>query len=371
MDYVNPFAMYQNVNSVPNNPFYSDMMRHDFQKQATPFIDRMNQSGNMDLMKKGIETGEFASPEATQARMTGHQKRTAENQSYMSMQPHRDNAEQARLAAEIEALPYLNKEKIEKAKLMARQVEGTPMKELYATLGQLYDHMKDAKPEEQGFLYANAINRFQQTNPGVEIPPPLRVFRPDMIGDFAAIRHSQLFTPEQVGRERVQHIQGGYGENVANINANRAVDVANIQARAHVQGAQAGRESMETPQRAMARLRRQLRDDPNNEEVQREYSGYVASEFEQRFSRDPRAQMMAVQANSSPEKAKEYEMFKEWAQSQYMEDQGIKRQGGGLGFDEFKWATLNFQDPRNAHMSFEEIVAEGRKRGKIKSRAKK
>jgi hypothetical protein len=126
-----------------------------------------------------------------------------------------------------------------------------------------------------------------------------------------------------------------------------------------------GSTAAETPPKAIARLNSELRKDPNNEGAKRELGYYLNKEFVDDFAKDPRAMILSTQ----PAKAQELELYQGWSRAKYFDQHGLDNPVGQLSFDEFRWVDAAMKSNHGA--TLEQVLAEGRKRGRIKSRARK
>lgn len=373
--YANPFGLYQDQNPIPSNPFMSEWNAIQNRQTAQPFINQAKENGDLELMKRRMETGEFMSPEAQGARMSQFPLQQQMNESKGRMIQPEENAQRERLSQEIRALPDMTDQKIAQAQLAVQQAKGAPHRELLSELGQLYDTVKDASPADRPFLYQSALSRWQQTHPGSEVPEQFRAYREEFLPDLAAIRHAQIYSPDQVGKERLTSMQNQSAQSIAQGNNQTQVQVGAGHDAAHLAAVGAQVKAQETPPKAISRLVGELRKDPNNEGSKRELSYYLSTEFETKFAKDGRAQMLAISANGDTPQAQQaaqtLEQYKSWSRAQYYGEHNIDTPGSDMGFQEYQWAKANYDAPQNQGMSWDDVVAEGRKRGKIKSRAKK
>lgn len=372
---INPFSISKD-NAVPSNPFWSGVIQGDTEREAAPFIQNAQQSQALDLQRKAIETGEFSDPRAVRARMSGHDLTATKNESEGRLTPKREEAEVARLREEVRSLPHITDAKIAQSQQMTNVAEGTPYHALHGTLASLYPDIHDKPLDQQMQAYSGAIRKWKQENPRAQLPAH---FDPDnmMTGDsfkkiiMPDIQHMFLGgqnTPEQVGKERIVALQGNNQINEQRVRNQGSQTVAEINADAHVRGAQLHLNSGETPPKAIVRLQKELRQNPDNQEAQRELTGYINSEFETRFSKDGRGQMLAVQANSDPKASEMYEQYKAWKKAEYYGEHGIDQPGAGLKFPEFQWMQKAME--LNPSMSADQVVEQGRKLKKITSRQK-
>lgn len=356
--YVNPFSITQH-NAIPNNPFMSGMIQQQTQQQAQPFIDMAQQSRGLSLDKQRIETGEFADPRAVNARMSGHDLTTATNQSKLRMMPKMEEAEMRRIDEEIRALPHMTDQKIAQAQEITRNARSAPHREMLANLGQLYPILQKATDQEKPFLYLSAIERMKQL--GIKVPQQFTNYDPRHLNDLAAIYHAQIYTPEQIGKERITDMQGRNNLDVQALRNEGQLAVAQTSAEAHVKGASIRNEAAETPQKAVARLRRELRAKPGDPDAASELSGYLNEEFDKRFQRDSLGQMLQIQAMQNKDKMAQYLTYREQQKARLFLDEGLFGEVDAQGRD---WVLRAIE--ANPNMGLQNIITEGRKRKKIK-----
>lgn len=364
MDYVNPFGIQQN-NAVPSNPFWSGTIQGQTERQAQPFINNAQQSQGLDLQKKAIETGEFADPRAVRARMSGQDLQAAKNESGLRNQPTMEKYEKARLDEEIRSLPGVTDAKIAQAQEATRMAQTAPHREMLHDLGQLYPVMQKASEQEKPFLYLSKIEQMKAK--GIKVPDNLAQYDPRHLGDLAALYHAQIMTPEQVGKERVVDQQGAnHLEGIAMQGAN-SLAVAETSARAHIEGARLHVQAGETPAKAEARIRKELRKDPGNEESRRELSGYLEEKFDKSFQKDGLGNMLQIQAMQDKEKMNQYLSYREQQKARLFMNEGLYGDIDAQGRD---WVMRAIES--NPNMGLENVIQEGFKRGKItKPKAKK
>lgn len=154
-------------------------------------------------------------------------------------------------------------------------------------------------------------------------------------------------------------------QQLANINNASAEARANTAADARIAVGDGRAPAAETPPKAIARLNSILAKDPNNQEARRELSYYLNKDFVDDFAKDTRGMILATQ----PNKAQEYEAYQQWSRARYFDQHGLENPVGQLSFDEYRWLQATMRT--NHGISLEEAIAEGRKRGRIKSRARK
>lgn len=341
MDYLNPFGMVQNQNAVPSNPFWSGMVGQRNQANAYPFMQNSFQSQGLDLQKQAMEVGEFTSPLAQESRRTGLEEGIATKRSNMEILPFKTEHERKRYLEEIRALPALTDEKIARAGEVVRNVKAAPQRELLANLGTLYDMMHklpdDSGPDgsmknpQRAQTYLREVARFRMQNPGIDIPPQLRTYDPDnTMADLAAIRFNQLNSPEQVGKERIENIRGDYKLRDSELdNASRERQVAGTNAATRYAADKAAERAAanETPAKAIARLKKEIRENPKDQEAQDELHGYLQTEFSKYLKERPEKgalDIMYMQGMNDPKSQVQYFERMQQLEGDFYERHGIK-----------------------------------------------
>lgn len=380
MNYTNPFGMAQDQNPVPNNPFWSGMQGQRNQANAYPFMQNEMQSQMMDLSKKGIETSEFGSDLARRSRETAltHGIRTKEAD--MDAMPLRTQAELARYREEIRAIPNLTDEKIARAKQVVDGIQSQPHRELVAGLGSLYD-MLHKMPEDQmgpdghvvssprAQTYLREVARFKMLHPKVDIPQQLTQYDPkNTMSDLAAIRFNQLNSPEQVGRERIEHLRGQYKLEETGLDNTSRESVARGNNSATRYAADAAKVRSETPRTAAQiehSLRERLNKTPNDAEAKAELQSHWTQEFQKSLSGD----IQYLQLATNPQTAEKAETYKSWRRAQFLHEKGVQADGANLTQDEYDWTARAVRV--NSGMSWEEAEQQGRELKKIKTAARK
>lgn len=356
----NPFAHFQGANTVPTNPFWSGVNQGQQEAQTRPFMDMARQSQGMDLQKQSIELGEFADPRAVQARMTGHDAKTAQNQYTINTEPVRSRKDIETMNQEIRSLPHVTDQKIAQAQEAVRKAKGAPAEALYQDMGNLYQTLRETPESGRALLYEQAIQRWQDKNPGSPLPEQMRTYSPQRMSELAAIRYAQVNTPEHAQTMDKAGLQSDTALQVENLQQTGANYRADVGARATVGAARVRAQESETPPKAIARLRRELRANPGDEAARGELVGYLEENFMQRFQQDSLGQIMAAQASSGPQAMQAFQVYREQEKFKLFANEGIY---GTLDRGERDWVLRNIGT--NPNMGIENIIAEGRKRGKI------
>lgn len=303
--YLNPGSAIDINAGQGDNPFWSAFQGARREQMLQPFVDQARQSGQMDLMRKQMETGEFLGQEAQQQRSLQRRSDMATQQSNIDLQPARTKRELRQIDEDIRSMPGMTDAKIAQAAEITRNAKAAPHREMLSQLGQMYDVLKDAPEADRPFLYAGRIKQMQGL--GIDVAKELPEFAnydPRHLPDLAAIRHAQIFSPEQVGKERLTMLQGQNQTGVANIHGNAARDVANINADAHRDAARIAAEPkvQETPPKAIARLRKQLAANPDDQESKDEYKYYIDDAWDKKQEKDISLMMLKMKVlNSSSE----------------------------------------------------------------------
>lgn len=231
MDYSNPESMFQNVDPIKTNPFWSGVQAGQNQAQAQPGMDINRAMQIMGLRKQQMENQEFASPEAMEARRSGLLAKSAENKGIIDKTPDMTAAEISKARAEIKAEPAMTAEKIAKAEQAASAARGKPQEDLIHTIGNSYDSIKAAPESKRPELWSNAVSQWEQTHPGVQVPERYRQWSPDRMTDLAATRYAQLHTPEFEQKMAEGKQKGEFGVKEHQISAAATVGAASIHAR--------------------------------------------------------------------------------------------------------------------------------------------
>lgn len=331
MDYINPMQMYQNVNSAPNNPFWSGYQGGQFQQQAQPFIDMMRQGAGYDLQKKAMETGEFMGSTAQAQREAERQAATAKSQYTIATEPERAQTDITGFQQTRRKMPDLTDAEIAKARQTVMNAQSAPAREFIAEAGALADHFDNLDEGQRQQAYDQFINRWHMTHPGAVLPEHLRKYSPELHREMKAIHYASVNTPEQIGRERLKDMEVTGGLQRETLQQAGATDRALIQGQSQRAVASIHANTAETPQKAEARIRRQLRDNPNDEDAQRELRGYIEDRFDQRFQRDGLGQMLQVQAASDPKNLTRYLTYREQQKARLFMNEGIYGDVDGEG----------------------------------------
>lgn len=194
-------------------------------------------------------------------------------------------------------------------------------------------------------------------------------YTPDVPDKIRAISDWLVNSPEHKRQQENTDQTNSWGfireQSLANTNNAAAQARADTAATAHVTAAQ-GRKPEETRDKAIARLNGELRKDPKNEGARRELAYYLNKDFVDDFAKDARQMMLATQASSNPAMAREHESYQSWSRAKYFDQHGIDNEPGQLSFEEYKWAQRAMEI--NHGITLEQVLSEGRKKGKIKSR---
>jgi hypothetical protein len=354
MDYANPMQMFQNVNPVPNNPFWSGMMGARNQMAAQPFMDQMHQNNAYDLQKKGMETGEFVSQEAQDVRSQQRRGVGAESQYKIDTLPTDARNRNMESNENMRALPHVTDAKIEQAKSAIMNAKSAPARALMTELGQLSSVLETAPEQERPHLYLSAMQRWQMAHPGVEVPPQFKMYDPRILPDLAAIRHAQIYTPQQMQKEREIMLQGDERVRNTRIEGNDSVRRALIGYNSSVDSASVSH-SRENPPQAVARLRRELAANPKQPAKVEEYKSHLDDQWNKSVQTDPGLSILRMQSMMESDKKRREELEEQYETRrwQFFAEKGVYlnrkyRVGGKL--KEFKYTGDfggNFRDQKS------------------------
>lgn len=370
-DLTNPFSFLQNQDPVPTNPFYSAMTAADNRRTAQPFIDQLKEAGDLTMQKKRMETGEFLGQEAQGVRSQDRRAKGAEAQYSIDTLPGKSKRDIEQYAQDIRALPSMTDEKIAAANRATEMHKGGANKDLLTELGQAYDlmHGKDQATQKQ--VYEQAIGRWQQTHPMSPLPQQYQQFDPAHVADLAAIRHSQIYTPEQMGKERLSSMETTRELGKTNVQGRTARDVAYIQQYGHIEGAKINAAAGETTDRQISRLRTQIRNSPDDEESRSQLKSILEGKFHEGFQKDMRGAMLATQASQpgqvGQQAAQQYQVYKNSEKFRLFTSEGLY---GDIDEKSYMWAQRAIA--ANPESTIDFIMKKGAEMGKItKNPAKK
>lgn len=291
-----------------NNQIYNPLTYTPTQSPAFGAVDAWN-SGRRDFL---AEMGNIQSLEAL---MRGNQQADAELQRYKAMTPlmlEKEGyaADEARAKRQDPGFipSVLRGEKADhsikedRARMSRGTVQGEMdtknMGNINAQLEQAGHFLnmvtQQAGPEQANQLYVGVLKQLPQ-NVARMMPPS---YDPESFQKFLQASTMSADHRRSIGLENVRggnrlaetRLQGDYGlarEELQQLAANQRTG-AEIQGRNQVARTMAGaRENMETPQRAIARLRRSLTQNPGDQEALFEYKMYLEDEWNKRVQNDP------------------------------------------------------------------------------------
>ena len=283
MEYENPFS------GLPNPAAFQDadihtraFMQGDRQRLMQPFMDMAQQRQQMEMKKKQMEMGEFASPEAIRARMTGLTK-TADTNTF----------DAAKARADYERLPQEQKLKIAELSNKINDETMKPHRQLFEQMGMMADRIEAAPEQHRPILFQQELDRWQKLNPNSKIPDNLRQYSPQAMQELNSIRYALVHTPavEQDIAKNAPKLASEESRYAAGLN--KDLEVARIQGQtqrdvAGIRRDAAGKPMNESQHRVT--LRQQLSDAelPQEERVmaEEELKGYlqkdIANEYKTR-----------------------------------------------------------------------------------------
>lgn len=256
MDNFDPSAagMFQNVDPVKTNPFWSGVQAGNFQEQAKPGLDMNRASQMMGLQKQGMENQEFMSPLAVGARQSKLESDTATNKANLETLPWKTKKDIADYQAHLDELPSMSAERKAKARSLAMEYEGKPQSALINTIGNEFEAFQKAPPAKHGEMWKQTIGRWEAQHPGIKVPEQYKEWSPDRLGDMMTIRQSQLYTAAH--RQKLGEIQEtakGH-EKTSRISAGAHIESARIHERGAKERTQMALDSPKSTDAFNARL---------------------------------------------------------------------------------------------------------------------
>lgn len=192
-DYNNPFALVPRPSDFDST---SPMQVYNAQTQmnmAQPFIDMARQKQQMSVQQEQMKTNEFASPQAQQARMSGFERQGAENTAAAQLAPVKGQADIAAERSRLQQMPSMTAQRIAEAEEATIVAKGRPQERLIRDLGNIEGALQNAPQEIRPMLYEEEIRRWQQRNPGAQLPQEFRTYNPE---NMALIRYASIYTPQ-------------------------------------------------------------------------------------------------------------------------------------------------------------------------------
>lgn len=203
-------------------------------------------------------------------------------------------------------------------------------------------------------------------------PPPGTEGRAALMANWLRDNPEHRRKMEEI--QRTGELHGDTAFNLAALNNEGALARADLTGQYSLAAARERQDQMERPPQAIARLVRELRRDPNNQDARRELSYYLNGEFENDFQKDLRGSMLSIRSQGNTPQAQaagqELEMYKTWKRADYFDRHGLDNDVGKLSFEEFQWINRVLQDPRSKGMDIKQIIEMGKRLGKIKQKAR-
>jgi hypothetical protein len=298
-NYMNPFGMMPNSQEL-GGPTSSLGMANAIGREnlSMPFIQMAQQQQGMQTQEQAMKLQEMQSPLAVQARQAALQKQQAQDQAATILAPEKLKMDLAQVTADLKSLPAMTEEKIEKAKSAAMEAKGKPAANLINQLGDLEGALEKAPEGSRPMLYQHIIKQWQEMNPGAQLPRSLQQYNPEAL---KTLRFMKLHSIEQEQKLAAQAQKDVAAQRRTETTAGATVRAAEIAAEATKERGAAA----ETPAKAIARLQRELRQDPTNQEAQAELQGLVANEWSKSKQNDAGLMILEMQAIQGDQAARQ------------------------------------------------------------------
>ena len=315
--YTNPFAGLPDTN-FPNNPFWSGVKSGEREAMMAPFRGMEQERQSMDLQKKKMEYGEFASPEAQAARLS---QRTA------TISANKLKAEQD--AMELARLPKEEQLKIVELRNKMNSAEAAQFRPFLDFMGQASARLESVPENGRELAWSRELDLLKQTHPGVQIPEQFSRYSPQIMDQAKRIRFASINTPahEQALTLEKQKEKGAMDrqreQSRATLGAAAGHDRAAMD-RLKYQNEQAAKQ---TPGQFKVQNMRILNDKnstPEQLEVAEEnLSAFVGEKMVKEYGADPVLQRLAL-SKPSPETEAEIDRRKRTLFLDAMVREGIK-----------------------------------------------
>lgn len=236
-NYSNPTSLFPNssdynMRDVAGNSLslYPTMNASESKARSLPFIDMEEKSRGYDLQRKALETGEFGSPEATEARMSEHRLKGKKNAAEEAILPYKTEAEKRKYQEETLSAHDVGEAERAKSQEIVRNLRQGPHRELMHRLGNLHDRLMDEPTKEgRAQMYFSTLKDFQQEYPNIQIPGDMHTLsnagpnEPEpfengssVMKHLAALRSAQMDAPELANKRLEILLQNqGRAQNVA------------------------------------------------------------------------------------------------------------------------------------------------------------
>lgn len=252
MDYENPFSAInpQSFAGQSGGPGFVNQWETsqatEKAEMAKPFIQNALMNHMMDTKKKGIEFGEFNSPEAAQLRkdkQSLESEQTASKRKMVNPQLAADIAK-AEYDVKVTYGPEVTAQKIAESKEIASQIRDKPIQKMFLAFGDFAKQLKDmdAENKKRGVPAASAfeiknqyesfIKDFKLQHPDVTIPPNLEQWNGNTEKSLALARVTALHSVEHDQKTDLEDKKLRSQEKVAGITAGAHVQAAQITAKA-------------------------------------------------------------------------------------------------------------------------------------------
>lgn len=210
---MNPFS--QSVPSQGLNPesFWGAINARRNAMQAQPFMENALSGQQADLARKLMETKEYTSPTAQDARMSGFETTAATNRAKLETLPHQTSYDITKLKEDQRALPTLTDERIAKAQQVIKGIKDAPMQEVLSSFANLYPGLRDEKDDlKKHAIWQQNLASLKQKHPELagKLEQRFGTYNQDLMTDAAALYYGMGSGARDAQQERLKHIEGGY-----------------------------------------------------------------------------------------------------------------------------------------------------------------
>ena len=319
-DYMNPAAGLPDAN-IPNNPFWSGVNESVRERTMAPFLGMQQEREGLELQKQRQTNQEFMSPDAQRARMSGFGATEAQNIF---------NAAEAK--QKLSLLPEQKKLQIEQLSNQINDERAKPVKGLLTQLGGMAQRLEKMPEQHRPIAFRQELQRWQQMNPGSQIPEQFREYNPAVLDELKNIEYALVFTPKHQQDLGMEGVKGANRLAEQRLQNEGSANVASIQQRGATdrQGMVSGGKPVNIPQRTV-QLRRMLAnpDTPAEEKetAKEELIGYVTESFQKFEANDPvlksLAGMAGIPGKQGEDALKRYETQRQIKYREFLQQQGL------------------------------------------------
>lgn len=243
MDYENPFSAV-NPSSFAGNPGgpgfvnqWETSVATEKAEMAKPFIANALKNSNLELQKKGMEVGEASSPEAVALRKKKMELESAESDAKLAILPQQQKNDLKKAEEDFRALSTgaETDAKIAQARQIAADAKGKPVMDFMKSAADYAQSYNDPSNKgvpalQKGFDYSRFVENFKASHPGVEIPPNMQTWSPDLAKYLAGARYVALHSVAQENAMELEKEKTKSAEKVEGMRAGATVGAAKITA---------------------------------------------------------------------------------------------------------------------------------------------